>query len=90
MSKLPEYDINSEYINDVIDYSKNISSNAYEFIKKIISIIVYLSDEVNNIVKFNYKTGKNNIIEQATNKIFINNVRKVFYLPNILVELENF
>ena len=87
IASLPEYDINSRYINDIIDYSKSTSSNAYEFIKKIISITVYLSNEVNNIVQFNYKVDNTKSNIKGTNNIFINNVKKVFYLANILVDL---
>jgi len=85
---LPEYDINSRYINDVIEYSRNTSSNAYEFVKKIILITAYLSDEINSIVQFNYKMDNTKFnIKKGTNNVFINNVKKVFYLPNVLVDL---
>ena len=87
IASLPEYDINSRYINNIIDYSKNTSSNAYEFIKKILSITVYLSNEVNNIVQFNYKVDNTKLNIKGTNNIFINNIKKVFYLPNVLVDL---
>ena len=86
VAKLVEYDINSSYIDDAIEYCKNSSTDTYDLLKKIATIAVYLSDEVNNVVKFKYKTSKY-AFNEGTNNIFKNNIKNLFYLPNVLIDL---
>jgi len=89
VARLPEYDLNSEYIKEVIENIKNTTTNTYEFLNKVITLITYLSNEVNNIVKFNYKAniGNEGYFIGTNNSFFIINVKKLFYLPKNLSEL---
>ena len=89
VSILPEYDLNSDYIKDVLKYVKNNTKNTFEFLNKIITLITYLSKEVNNIVQFKYKANINqkDYYIGTNNSFFINNVKKLFYLPDILANL---
>ena len=85
--KLPEYDMNSKYINDVIEHIRNTTTNTYEFLKKLVDITVYLTDDVNKIIKFKYVQGTTGKIGEASDMVFKSNIRNLFYLPNILVDL---
>ena len=89
VAELPEYDLNSQYIKQVLEHIKNTTTNTYEFLNKVISLITYLSNEVNNVVKFNYKAnrGQKDYYVGTNNSFFISNVKKLFYLPRNLAEL---
>ena len=65
-------------------------SNTYEFIKNIATFVVYLSNEVNNIVRFNYyrKMSKGLGVYTATNNsLFLTNIKNLFYLPEVFINL---
>jgi hypothetical protein len=87
---LPEYTLNSPYINRIMELNKSKSSNTYEFIKNIATFVVYLSNEVNNIVRFNYyrKMSKGLGVYTATNNsLFLTNIKNLFYLPEVFINL---
>ena len=90
VADLPEYTLNSPYINRIMELNKSKSANTYEFIKNIATFVVYLSNEVNNIVRFNYyrKMSKGLGVYTATNNsLFLSNIKNLFYLPEVFINL---
>ena len=85
IANVSEYKKDSEYIKNVIDLISEKTNNVEEFSIILFNIIVYLYDEINSIIVFKYKDQKQ--LKYVSNRIYINNIEIIFYLPNMLVEL---
>ena len=78
-----EYDIDSEYIFDVVNIAENTSKNALEFITKIGNIIVYL---LPGLSKYEVYVDASHVVLKS-NDIFIKNLLNIFYEPSVLLNL---
>ena len=78
-----DYNLDSEYIVNVIDIASHTSKNVRDFIEKIGNIIVYL---ISGLYNYEVITGNNQTILK-TNDVFIKNIKSVFYEPDSLLVL---
>jgi hypothetical protein len=78
-----EYEIDSDYILDIINIAADTSRNVREFLTKIGNIIVYL---ISGLSKYEVYINKNTFILKP-NDVFVKNIANVFYEPSVLLEL---